>query len=251
VVQVNYLVLKDQVVNGADWRARVESDTALQNSSVFGMYGQEHLRLLGPDTLRPAVARIQAPLPAERGEWARRQATKKLRYITDARTGWYEEPRGTEEEFSNLYVVYLDYGLLCLTEDHSYCSGNSACHHSFSNTVYDLHTGNALALDDIVQPGAMGALRRMLPRYLRTDDLFSTGVGFRSADESEPMPLPYNDEFGLVDEGFVFKYSDRELDGFRWGPEITLPWAELQPLLRPDTPVARMLRERGLWRPKQ
>ncbi|WP_262709795.1 hypothetical protein [Hymenobacter sp. UV11] len=33
-------------------------------------------------------------------------------------------------------------------------------------------------------------------------------------------------------------------------PPVTLvvPYAELLPLLRPASPVARMLRERGLWR---
>lgn len=31
---------------------------------------------------------------------------------------------------------------------------------------------------------------------------------------------------------------------------VPVPYAELQPLLRPASPVARMLRERELWRGK-
>ncbi|MGI4763114.1 MAG: hypothetical protein ACRYF0_20540 [Janthinobacterium lividum] len=30
--------------------------------------------------------------------------------------------------------------------------------------------------------------------------------------------------------------------------EVTITYSELLPLLRPDSPVARMLRARGLWR---
>ncbi|MBF9141393.1 hypothetical protein [Hymenobacter properus] len=255
VLMVDYVAVGEQVMRSADWTQRVSQDTVLRHATMYGMYGQAYLHLLGPDTLRPALAELQCPPPAARATGPRQRAGEKLNHVAEARRqGYYEEPRGTEEEYSSLYVEYLDYGLLSWAEDHSYCSGSSACSHGFTHVVYDLNTGAVLTLNDILQPGAAVALRHALARHLRTDDDQSesgspTGLGGeQSADDSfEWLPLPANDAFGIVEKGLEFQYSDHELLFYRWGPNLVVPWAELLPLLRPDSPVARMLRERGLW----
>ncbi|UOQ98541.1 RsiV family protein [Hymenobacter sp. 5317J-9] len=256
MLMVDYVAVGEEAMRSADWRQRVSQDTVLRHATMYGMYGQDYLHLLGPDTLRPALADLQCPPPAARAAEPRQRAIEKLNRVAEARQrGGYEEPRGTEEEYNNLFVEYLDHGLLSWAEDHSYCSGTSACSHGFTHVVYDLNTGAALMLTDILQPGAAVALRHALARHLRTDDDQSDfdgpagpGGEQRADDAFEGLALPANDDFGLVEKGLVFHYSDRELLSYRYGPELVVPWAELLPLLRPNSPMARMLRERGLWR---
>ena len=61
------------------------------------------------------------------------------------------------------------------------------------------------------------------------------------------VPLS-NHGLGMVEEGLLFQYRTYEIVRYIYGPiDITIPYAELIPLLRPDSPVARMLRQRGLW----
>lgn len=58
-------------------------------------------------------------------------------------------------------------------------------------------------------------------------------------------PLP---RFGLNSAGLYYTLEDFGVPPVIQGVEITIPYPELVPLLRPHSPVARMLRGRGLWR---
>jgi len=75
----------------AAYRARTEALTCSSN--------RDYLHLLGPDTLRPALRRLQCPVPARR----RQQLREDLGY-----------PNGVELR-NELTVSYNDYGLLSLT----------------------------------------------------------------------------------------------------------------------------------------
>lgn len=248
VVTKEYVVIGGEVLSSNEWIARTKNFSITGSLTPRGIYSQAYLHFLGPDTLRPAVANMQCPPPAERGGEAQLRATEKLKRLTEGQDNSYSSDYSApEEEVHYVWVHYLDHGLLSLSEDNSYCSGHSACSHSFSNGVYDLNDGEMLLLDDIVQPGALVALSRLLGRHLRADDQYNGGDASAYGNEPEPVALPVDNQFGIVENGLRFHYSDWELPAYRWGPEIVVPWAELLPLLRPDSPVARMLRERGLW----
>ncbi len=189
---------------------------------------QEFLHLLGPDTLRPALRLLQCPVPA-----------KRRRLVHAAAEGCVH----TEE---SLQVDYNAYGFLALRE----FNGNEALgavhpSHSASATVYDLRTGRALKLADIIRSGADTALSRLITHHLEQDEDI-TSDDFLTLSKAAPLP---RNGLGMVEAGLVFQYTTYELVAYVYGmPAVTVPYAELLPLLRPNSPVAHMLRERGLWK---
>jgi hypothetical protein len=151
-------------------------------------------------------------------------------------------------------VTYIGHGLLATHQYHeTYFQGTSHPSHEVDATVYDLHTGRALALVEIVKPGTDHALRQLITQHLRQEmELEATEAILKPAeDDSTTTELPITG-VGLAADGLTFQYTDYELGAYAYGmPLVTIPWAELLPLLRPASPVARMLRVRGLWRAGQ
>lgn len=60
-------------------------------------------------------------------------------------------------------------------------------------------------------------------------------------------PLPSS--FTLTPTGLCAGYSDYALAAYSasYANTTTIPYAELRPLVRPGTPLARLLAARGLW----
>lgn len=210
----------------AAYRARTED---LTNSCR-----RDYLHLLGPDTLRPELRALQCPGPARR----RRDMREDLGY-----------PGGVELQ-DVLTVAYDDYGLLSLASSHL-GDYKDAVHpeHGAGAITYDLRTGRALTIAGLIRPGTDTTLSRLITQHLGSDeqipadDLMSIATiegGFAQLPEQG---------LGVVEEGLTFTYSGSEILPAVYPPvTLLVPWAELQPLLRPDSPVARMLRARGLWR---
>jgi hypothetical protein len=199
-------------------------------------YSRDFLHLLGPDTLRPALRALQCPPHARR----LRQLKAEVKELGDC-TYRYE----------GLTVEYMDYGILSLaSSSEEYSMGNAHPTHSTSTRVVDLHTGAELLLADVIKPGADSALRRFLTLHFADNPEVLARIHLNSeADEDPQVPVPAGG-FGVVAEGLSFDYADYELVSYAGGmPSAIISWAELLPLLRPDSPVARMLRERGLWPP--
>jgi hypothetical protein len=120
-------------------------------------------------------------------------------------------------------------------------------HPSYSGmeTVYDLHTGRALALSDFLRPATDSLLLQLLiPRLERYMADFEDRK-IRKLDWEPRLP---QGGFGLTSEGMSFSYD--EGDGVAsWpcpGQEVIVPYAELLPLLRPRSTLAALLRTRGL-----
>jgi hypothetical protein len=212
----------------AAYRARTKDLT--NSSSRF------FLHLLGPDTLRPALRALQCPGPAAR----RRQLREDLGY-----------PGGVGLT-NELTVSYNDHGLLSLA---SFYNGDyrDAPHpeHGAGSTTYDLRTGRALTIAGLIRPGTDTILSRLLTQHLEQEPgLDITREELLSHSEAAPTlaPLPQQG-LGIADSGLEFTYTSREILSIVYPPiTLVVPWAKLRPLLRPDSPVARMLRERGLWR---
>ena len=203
-------------------------------------YSKQFLHLLGPDTLRPSLRGLQCPLPAQRHQLVRTAA---------------REDDGCNFHTASLDVDCNDYGLLAWSEglEDDFITGGRP-QHGMRAMVYDLRTGEALAMADIVRPGTDTLLQRLITQHLLHDDnpdIHPTPRMAVPAHAVDLAPLPAQ-LFSLTKDGLEFGYQIEELDSFIEGGTILcwvpVPYPDLLPLLRPDSPVARMLRERGLWR---
>jgi hypothetical protein len=189
---------------------------------------RDYLHMLGPDTLLPALRRLQCPGPAQRQ--AEMQALA------------HEEGNECLEMSETIQVLFNGFGLL--TVGH-YASevGHLQPHpnNSRQTSTFDLHTGRELLLRDLLDPGTELPLRQAIARQvIQTLGLNSFGL---SRDQSGlPIaPLPEGG-FGVLSDGLLFGYSDDELVAHAGGtPGILVPWAELLPLLRPNSPLTPLL----------
>lgn len=183
------------------------------------------LHLLGADTLQPALRRLQCARPAQR-----RAAAKVYMRGDGACCETLEGP----------LVEFNDFGLLAFstgTRHLSYEAGRFD--HSSSSTIYDLRGGQELTLNNLLRPGADTLLQRLLTQHLLHDSLNDGEAGSIARGEEGDQLVVLPNEVSLSYTGLVCKYGD--------DASLGVPWRELLPLLRPDSPVARMLRERGLW----
>ena len=210
----------------AAYRARTKDLT----NSVSRYY----LHLLGPDSLRPGLRALQCPVPALRQQ----QLREDLDY-----------PGGVELQ-DELTVSYDDYGLLSLASSHE---GNyrDAIHpeHGAGASTYDLRTGRALTIAELIRPGTDTSLCRLITRHLESDENIPADDLMSSSTIGEGLARLPEQGLGVVDQGLTFTYSSSEILDIVHPPvTLLVSWAELLPLLRPDSPVARMLRARGIWR---
>jgi len=211
-----------------------------QNQRHPSELSRDALHLLGPDTLRPALQALQCPVPRQRRKAA--QA--------------YAADEGLCNETSeSIAVTFNDFGLLAITEPkYWYYYGAAHFGHSASGSIYDLRTGEYVSLESLLRPGAGVKLQRLLTRHLLRDPHTEGDATVeKEAYElnGELVPLPPG--VALSYTGLVCMYGEADIRASLGYVSLEIPYAELLPLLRPDSPVARMLRERGLWRaqPKQ
>ena len=244
---VRYEVLKDNVVLPCRlerYEDETEKEYRTRRENMPNGYYLQFLHLLGPDTLRPALRALQCPVPRKRRQLVRAEAKK----------------NGCNYHDENLHVDYNDYGLLACRYYWEDDMGGARPAHSTSATVYDLRRGQLLALPEVLRPGPDSLLRRLITQHLldgSTPDITPNSDLAMPTQSDELAPLPGGADlrladFSLTNEGMAFGYNFDEMSGFVSGGnllfEVVVPYRELQPLLRSDSPVARMLRERGLWR---
>ncbi|MGI4760340.1 MAG: hypothetical protein ACRYF0_06525 [Janthinobacterium lividum] len=121
--------------------------------------------------------------------------------------------------------------------------------------LFDLRTGQELDIASQLKPGYERPLRRRLTRHLLRDPALAAaraeGLGLEPwyADganlASLLLDLPGDNEaLTLTGAGLEAAYTPPP---FNQQLFILVPYRELRPLVRPGTPLARMLRARGLW----
>ena len=191
-------------------------------------YSSEFVRVLSADSLR--LARWQAPPPAARRDSLRRGLRRD----------------GACQQITNSTAVTLDdYGLLSYnvwTQADYYGNhpGNSQ-----AGFIVDLRTGRLCLVQELLRPGTEPALLKLLARHLRHD--------YPELAEEDDWhwktvpPLPSS--FTLTPSGLSANYGDYALTAYssHYANTTTIPYAELRPLVRPGTPLARLLAARGLW----
>jgi len=122
--------------------------------------------------------------------------------------------------------------------------------------LFDLRTGRKLDLNSQLKPGYKQLLRQRLTWHLlhdpglageRTDGLeawYEYGANLNPASLLVSLPGD-NEALTLTGAGLEAAYTPGS-----WYSRIVLllvPYRELRPLVRPGTPLARMLRARGMW----
>jgi hypothetical protein len=132
-------------------------------------------------------------------------------------------------------------------------------------TLLDLRTGRELSVASQLRSGYQRPLRQLLTWQLQHNPQFNylesgqnpanaRAWGWRDA-QGQPTPLvslPTDGEaLALTGPGLEATYYGGTLLG-GGGPleprySVLVPYQALRPLVRPDTPLARMLRARGLW----
>jgi hypothetical protein len=212
---------------------------------------QEYLHLLGPARRWPALQRRLAPPLAVR----RRQL----------RTA-YERERtygGIAVRLNNEYL--LSYQTLYVGDHY----GGGRPEAGVKSFLVDLRRGRYLTLASQLRPGYQRPLRRLLTRQLLAEAAADAASGdiVRRVTQvlkkdlpagSEPLvalPLSAADqhteeELLLAEQGLEAVFTDSDLlESMHYGGAVTtvISYASLRPLVRPSTPLARLLRARGLW----
>ncbi|MGI4869610.1 MAG: hypothetical protein ACRYFX_00355 [Janthinobacterium lividum] len=213
---------------------------ASRNSCDVPQCSRDFLRLLGPAADRPPLGHLQWPAPAGRRRLVRADYSSDL-----------HAERGIEvllNDFNLLsYHVYID--------DMPFGGSSSSIR---ASALVDLTTGRQLAFYDQLQAGYELPLRRLLTRHARQDfgyqpeprDSYNGWEWVNDHGRQVQLaPLPNEnppdvqeggDKCVLTVQGLAVRYNQPFIN-------LLIPYAELRPLVRPGTPLARMLRARGLW----
>lgn len=189
-------------------------------------YSTEYLHLLSADSVR--LAYWQAPPPAARRNSLRREVEGACHQIS-------QEIDVTLNDFD-----LLSYDLW--TQSYYYSAHPE---HDSEGYIIDLTTGQELLVEELLRPGTEPALLPLLARHLRQDYPEMTEEGAWHWEKVPPLPS----SFILTPTGLQARYGDYALAGYvsHYANKTTIPYNELRPLIRPGTPLARMLQARGMW----
>jgi hypothetical protein len=139
----------------------------------------------------------------------------------------------------HMCVRLNDYGLFSYQRDYD-CTSTEAdgvCGDGLSSFLFDLVRGQPLTVESQLRPGYERSLRAMLVRHLPADlvDICLSKNLLLTTKPDAGMCLTWN--------GLEAAYEGPVKCGI---VSITVPYRELRPLVRPGTPLARMLAARGL-----
>lgn len=190
-------------------------------------FSSQFVHVLSADSLR--LAQWQAPRPAARRDSLRRWLLSE----------------SCQQASQTITVTLNDYGLLSYNVWMQGYYYGAHPEHDQTGFIVDLRTGREWLAEELLRPGTERALRKLLARHLR-HDYPDMNEGDNWHWETVP-PLPGS--FTLTPSGLCAGYGDYALAAYAasYANTTTIPYAELRPLARPGTPLARLLRARGLW----
>jgi hypothetical protein len=182
--------------------------------------------LPAPASVRPSLHSLLSPGP--------KSQLRQLRNLTE----------GLTAVTHTLNVRLNDFGLFSYQTCHYSRMVDSTPDIGFESTLLDLTTGRPLTIASQLRPGYELPLRRLLTKHFLHDPEFDQDDRARlTRDWDNPALADFPDmDLGLTETG---------LDAFYWQPmypaNVLIPYPELRPLVRPGTPLARMLAARKLW----
>lgn len=206
----------------------------------------------GPATVPPALRAVLNPTPAAYRRMLR------------------ENLEGDGRTTCSLVVRLNDFGLLSYQTYHESDPYGGRPGYDVRGSLFDLATGRALTMRNQLRPHYELPLRRLIARHLLHDAKFddTNKAHNQSWDwEKDPNPkvapdtafsnsqwllrdvAPVPEEIVFTSEGLEVSYWLGSL-GQALGnlhETVLVPYRDLRPLVRPGTPLARMLAARGLW----
>jgi len=203
----------------------------------------DFLHLLGAEAARPPLSRVQCPT------WAGRRRRLRADY---------------NPETSNYYLAQVklnDFGLLSYQLDYADSPFEGSNGFGTVNVLLDLVSGRQLTITSQLKPGYQLPLRRLLAKRLLAGlPLHEDDYGLDNpkrygwehlTDHGQRVQLPHLPAFGSgegTDVGSIFSLNAQglQIGGNLRTYLVTIPYAELRPLVRPGTPLARMLAARGM-----
>lgn len=207
---------------------------------------QDYLHLLENLARRPALRRLQCPPESVRRRQLRRE---------------YE--LGAEDRRS-ITVRLNGFGLLSYETTTKYLSfglGRTFMDYAGS-PLLDLADGRAWPLEDLLRPGFWLPVRRRAAWHLRHDAKFrdvrwewqqvsptaarDTAYSYESWQQPDLAPRPRNWVFTGAGLELTYEYAALNAVNTVGWTTVLIPYLELRPLVRPGTPLVRMLRARGL-----
>jgi hypothetical protein len=212
-------------------------------------YQRDFLTLAQPKAIPARLQRAFASSPATR----RRQMLAGREADADVHV-WVEIPLN-------------DFGLFCYQTNYDALPFGGRHQTDNQSTLFDVATGQTLTIASQLRPGYEQLLRRLLSHHLLHDATpeldevnkeHNNAWSWRNKKEnpSQLVPLPElesdsADDLALTVEGLQASYSPYSLFESPGGMiptfSLTVPYRELRSLVRPGTPLARMLQARGMW----
>lgn len=214
---------------------RLHNDDNREELHTFaGSVLLQYVRLLGRAAHQPRLQRILSSRPAE------------LR--AELREEFSEDSVSLYSIKEELSLDLNDYGILSYSKYVSdYEDGGNHSGASFPAFTFDLRTGRPITLASLVKPGNRKALMRLALRYLDPNYRQELSNFYNSPSNADALKDDYDalkETFGLSPKGLTLQGL---LGPYALGPTIiTIPYAALRPLLRPRTPLNRVLVARGL-----
>lgn len=198
-----------------------------------GSYRRQYVQLLGSTAQRPELQRTFPSRPA--------QVRARLR----------QEFREGEADLANIEeymgITLNDYGILGYSKYISdFSAGAPHPQNIYKSWSYDLHTGRRIKLASLIKLGSKRALLRLALKYMDPSYLTAIQEWYHNPQEgAEGLTyLDLEEVFGLAPDGLTLEAN---LGPHAMGPTtITIPYVALRPLLRPLTPLNRILVAQGL-----
>ena len=205
-----------------------------QNKGAPRQVVRQFLHLLGADTLRPGLRRLQCPVPQQRRALLRDKLA-----ATDCEQG------STQGYYNDVAVNLNGYGLLSVVQTDGEDMGGPYLSDDINIPhTYDLNTGRECVVNDWFRPGTEAALWRLLVRYLKADEYgreYGQKLAASNAEQLGGLP-----ELGLDNRGIFCMLGSFDAPHVSQRVQVSIPYAELRGLVRPGTPLARLLAARGL-----
>lgn len=200
-----------------------------------------------PTSLQWDAVRLEPPKPASAAQVQRRLDQESAALIACV-----------EVEETARVTYNADFLLSIEWFRHEFAAGAAHPVGYYRYLTFDLRTGRPLALKELLRPDFELPLRRLLSEHLRTDPIYadfyqgeiegdSTQTRWPLGPDGRPLaPLP-RPGYYLTPTGLAFQYDMYEIAPYVMGPQLVgLSYQELKPLVRPGSPLARLLERRGL-----
>lgn len=200
-----------------------DSTAGLRGGYEADVHG-EFLQLPAPATVRPALRPLLNPGPKAR----RRQLDDLREGLTTAAYQLTVRLNG----FGLFSYQYRDYSRMI----------DSTPDVGFESTLLDLTAGRPLTVESQLRPGYELPLRRLFTQHFLHDPEFADKQKWFKKDWKDPQLAELPDQDMCL--------TTAGLEGVFWQPmypdAVLIPYHELRPLVRPGTPLARMLKARGI-----